>query len=382
MGIEKEIFRDCVYIKQQNIDTIENPGALADRLQSIATTSTEELSLQTALDKLENALDQVGTERRKTSPLGQCSATITQLKNELADVGKKHDQLTLSINELDALTQQRSCPLNEQQQFQYLIACVEAKEIETRLENIRDYNENIDQIEQELEILQAYQDFPVDRRDELLISQTQLSENKRRKEKLEAELFDNEKDHLELQGQLQSLSGCEQIGERLEEIRRLESRHKLLIEEEIKDSTALADIPEDFTMQSNRLNYDESRFNSMDNDQFTQILQDESNLQQNQENLNLRQREITRESERLDNLNHRRQSQKKQSKFLIFSGVVAWIAAAVILTLSVALSVVIFSVGLLSGFFSIQKRKQVKTLESQIGKLSADIENIKDIFPK
>ena len=232
LGIEKEIFRDCVYIKQQNIDTIENPGALADRLQSIATTSTEELSLQTALDKLENALDRVGTEqRRKTSPLGQCSAKIEQLKDERADVGKKHDQLTLSINELDALKQQRSCPLNEQQQFQYLIACVEAKLIETRLENIRDYNENIDQIEQELEILQAYQNFPVDRRDELLISQTQLSENKRRKEKLEVELFDNEKDHLELQEQLQSLSGCEQIGERLEEIRRLESRHKLLIEE-------------------------------------------------------------------------------------------------------------------------------------------------------
>ena len=43
LGIEKEIFRDCVYIKQQNIDTIENPEALADRIQSIVTTSTEEL---------------------------------------------------------------------------------------------------------------------------------------------------------------------------------------------------------------------------------------------------------------------------------------------------------------------------------------------------
>jgi DNA repair exonuclease SbcCD ATPase subunit len=383
LGIEKEIFRDCVYIKQQNIDTIENPGALASRLQSIATTSTEELSLQTALDKLDSASDRVGTEqRRKTSPLGRCSAKTEQLKNEHADVRKKHDQLTLSINELDALKQQRSGPLNEQQQFQYLIACVEAKEIETRLENIRDYNVNIDQIEQELEILQAYQNFPVDRRDELLISQTQLSENKRRKEKLEVELCDNEKDQLELLEQLQSLSGCEQIGERLEEIRRLESRHKLLIEEEIKDSAALADIQEDFTMQSNWLNDDESRFNSMDNDQFTQILQDESNLQQNQENLDLRQREINRESERLDNLNHRRQSQKKQSKFLIFSGVVAWIAAAVLLTLSVALSVVIFSVGLLGGFFSIQKRKQVKTLESQIDELSADIENKKVEFER
>ena len=46
------------------------------------------------------------------------------------------------------------------------------------------------------------------------------------------------------------------------------------------------------------------------------------------------------------------------------------------------MSVVIFSVGLLSGFFSIQKRKQVKTLESQIGKLSADIENIKVEFER
>ena len=381
LGIEKEIFRDCVYIKQQNIDTIENPQALADRIQSIATTSTEELSLRTALDKLDNALDRVGTEqRRKTSPLGQCSAKIKQLKNELADVRTRHVQLTLSINELDALKQQKLGILNEQKQFQYLIACVEAKKTETRLENIRDYSVNIDRIEQELEILRAYQDFPVDCRDELLITQTQFSENKQREDNLGVELRDNEKDQLELQEQLQSLSGCEQTAERLEEMRSLESRHKLLIEEVTNDKVTLTDLQDNFNRKSNLLNNGELQFNSMDNDQITQILQDVPKLQQNQENLDLRQREITREIERLDNLNHHRHSLKKQAKFLIFSGVVTWIVAAVFLAFTVALSVVLFSVGLLGGFFSIQKRKQVKTLKSQIDELSADIENQKVVF--
>ncbi len=49
-------------------------------------------------------------------------------------------------------------------------------------------------------------------------------------------------------------------------MRSLESRHKLLIEEELKDSNALADVQEDFKIQSNLLNDDESQFNSMDND--------------------------------------------------------------------------------------------------------------------
>lgn len=383
LGIEKDIFRDCVYIKQQNIDTIENPEALANRLQAIATTSKEELSLQTALDKLDNAINRVGTEKARIgSPLGRCIAKIEQLNNEHTDAKTKHDQLKLSIDKLDVLTQQKLVLFNKRQNFQYLMVCVEAKEIETRLENIRDYNENIDQLEQELEILQAYQNFPVECRDELLISQRQLSENKQRKEKLDAELCNNEKDQLELQEQLQAFSGCEQIEERLEEIRSLELRHKLLIEEEIKDSSALADIQEDFKVQSNRLNDDELRFNSMDNNQFTRILQDDASLQQNQDNLDLRQKEITRESERLDNLNHRRQSQIKQAKFLIFSGVAAWIAAAVLLTLSVALSVVIFLVGLLLGFFSIQKRKRAKTLESQFDELSADTKNEKVEFER
>ena len=95
------------------------------------------------LDKLDNALNRVGTERRKTSPLGQCSATITQLKNELADARTMHDQLTLSIDEFDELTQQRLGLFNKQQQFQYLIACVEANKIETRIETVRGYNESI-----------------------------------------------------------------------------------------------------------------------------------------------------------------------------------------------------------------------------------------------
>ena len=225
-----------------------------------------------------------------------------------------HDQLTLSIDEFDELTQQRLGLFNKQQQFQYLIACVE--------------------------------------------------------------------DQLELQEQLQFLSGCEQTAERLEEMRSLESRHKLLIEEELKDSNALADVQEDFKIQSNLLNNGELQFNSMDNDQITKVLQDVPKLQQNQENLDFRQREITRETERLDNLYHRRQSQKIQARIQIIGGVVAWTVAAAttLLAFIVELSVVLFLIGLLATFFSRQRRKQVKTLESQFDELSVDIENQKVEF--
>ncbi len=165
-------------------------------------------------------------------------------------------------------------------------------------------------------------------------------------------------------------------------MRSLESRHKLLIEEELKDSNALADVQEDFKIQSNLLNDDESQFNSMDNDQFTKVLQDVPKLQQNQENLDFRQREITRETERLDNLYHRGQSQKIQARILIIGGVVAWTVAAAttLLAFIVELSVVLFLIGLLATFFSRQRRKQVKTLESQFDELSVDIENQKVEF--
>ena len=383
LGIEKEIFRDCVYIKQQNIDTIENPEALADRLQAIATTSKEELPLQTALDKLDNAINRVGTEKARIgSPLGRCIAKIEQLNNEHTDAKTKHDQLKLSIDELDVLTQQKSDLLKEQRQFQYFLACVESKEIETLLETIRNYNVNINQIEQELAILQPYHNFPVDSRDDLIIFQAQLSENKRRKDKLEVELCDNEKDQLELQGKLQALSGCKQIGERLEEIGSLETQRKLLIEQVRNDNVALTDLQDDFNRQSHLLTDNELHFNSMDNDQFMQILQDESSLQKNQDNLNLRDKEITRESDRFDSLTRHKHRLKKQVKFLIFGGAVTWIAATVLLTFSIPLSVFLFLVGLFGGFLSIHKRKQVKTLESQIDELSADIENKKEEFER
>ncbi len=165
-------------------------------------------------------------------------------------------------------------------------------------------------------------------------------------------------------------------------MRSLESRHKLLIEEELKDSNALADVQEDFKIQSNLLNNGELQFNSMDNDQITKVLQDVPKLQQNQENLDFRQREITRETERLDNLYHRRQSQKIQARIQIIGGVVAWTVAAAttLLAFIVELSVVLFLIGLLATFFSRQRRKQVKTLESQFDELSVDIENQKVEF--
>ena len=171
LGIGKEIFRDCLYIKQQNIDAIENPQALTSRLQPIATTSTEELSVQRALEKLKKALDQIGTERaRKTSLLGQCVEKFERLQQEREEVLKKHAQLTASIEELSLLNLKRANLFEAQQKTEYLIARVELERIEGRIEEVNRLNQKIDQKQQELTPLEAYETFPAEERDRLTYS--------------------------------------------------------------------------------------------------------------------------------------------------------------------------------------------------------------------
>ncbi|MBI1930335.1 AAA family ATPase [Candidatus Poribacteria bacterium] len=547
LGIEKEIFRDCLYIKQQNIRMIESPQSLADRLQAIATTSTEELSLQQALGKLDSALNRIGTERGwRNHLLGQCVTRIERLQKESAEIKAKHDQLTESIDALDALKQKKSGILRDRQRLQYRLACVEIAKIEERLEEVGRLNEEIKQIEQKLTLLEPYQNFPVERRDELMqlnadsVSQQQrkieieeelleprgklneiqdkrktfahleglapqtniidekkqgwldlekeranlertlqeqgenlrqlkskrenhprfralnqqiqdasdrlkkldteccqaeyrllltemkqlqetierieslhaqsvqvkqtlrnyhayenfpvqrkdelltlqarFSDMKQRTEEIEVKLSTHQEKLVPLQEQLQSLSGYEQLAETLEEIGNLESKYKFMVEEEEKRKDAWVKAQEAFDTQSDLLKADESKFRLMDSHRFEQVLQDVTNLQQNQTILSLRAREIAHEAERLQNFTHQMRSQKGQIKFLMSAGAAFLVAAAVCFAFIAPVSFILLPLGVLGWLFSFQKRQKVKVLERQMGELTASLENQKAEF--
>jgi len=191
LGIGKEIFRDCLYIKQQNIDAIENPRVLTSRLQSIAATSTEELSLQKALEKIQKALKQIGTERaRKTSFLGQSVKNIEQLQQEQEKVLEKHAQLTASIEEMNQLDNKKKKLLDSQQRNHYIITCIELEKTEERIEKLNILKKKNFQEQQKLIALEDYENFPTEERDILIQLNADFASQKKRQSEVEEELKD------------------------------------------------------------------------------------------------------------------------------------------------------------------------------------------------
>lgn len=261
-------------------------------------------------------------------------------------------------------------------QAKYRLLLVHVKQLQNTIERLESLRTQKDEVNQTLKEYQGYVHFPAQHKDELLKSDARLTDTIRRVETLEKRLATNQEIGEELDKQLQSLTGYEQITETLKEISDLESRYKLLVKEAGNRHDVQVEAQKAFKNQSDQLKAYESKFCSMDRDRFEKVLQDVTQLQHKQTILSLSKQAIVHETKQIQNLNHQMQGQKTQVKLLMAGGAISLIATAVCLAFIMPVSFVLFPIALLGGFIALQKQKQVKHLESQMADLSANLENL------
>ncbi len=147
-GINKTIFRSTMFITQNRIDELSDPRSLRNKIQAIVSSGSEDISSKIAIEKLENALNRIGTPQATRKPLGEAIKALRNLEDELekskatfSEIGRKLGELQDLENELRSLTQKE-----KEMEYSYLLM---------KRDEIRAKISEVEEIQKEVEKLQA-----------------------------------------------------------------------------------------------------------------------------------------------------------------------------------------------------------------------------------
>jgi len=93
LGVSREVFKDTIFINQAKTAVLESPEKLSQILQSVASTGIESKSPVNAVDKLDDALAKVGTEKASTKEFFKLNSRIIELGRKKEEIEAKRESL-------------------------------------------------------------------------------------------------------------------------------------------------------------------------------------------------------------------------------------------------------------------------------------------------
>jgi len=146
LGINKTIFKDTVFISQNMVDSLSDRKNLKNKIQAIVSTGTEEISLKLAIEKLDDALNRIGTPQALRKPLGESIYLLNELEYELEESKEIFKHISEKLEELQSL-KERLKELNEEERdLEYSHLFFKQKELKERIEEIERIESTVEKL--------------------------------------------------------------------------------------------------------------------------------------------------------------------------------------------------------------------------------------------
>jgi len=186
-GINKTIFRSTMFITQNRIDELSDPRSLRNKIQAIVSSGSEDISSKIAIEKLENALNRIGTPQATRKPLGEAIKALRNLEDELekskatfSEIGRKLGELQDLENELRSLTQKE-----KEMEYSYLL--MKRDEIRAKISEVEEIQKEVEKLQA---VLREENVVEIDEKDfqTALATDTKMSSIRKRLDELKAKL--------------------------------------------------------------------------------------------------------------------------------------------------------------------------------------------------
>lgn len=187
IGLDKTSFMNTALVRQSQIDNLFGAQALTSKLQSLADTGSEEYSAKDAIEKIQAAIDELGTEKATAKPLGKVVHRLRKLEEEEEGIIKKKDAVSSAINEIKELKESLDKKIRKQTELKYVCDKIELGRLDDKLRNIAKITDGLEKDKQGLEELDEYASFPVDKKDTLVQLITNKDQNEKEIQKLYAD---------------------------------------------------------------------------------------------------------------------------------------------------------------------------------------------------
>ncbi|MFW6298856.1 MAG: ATP-binding protein, partial [Bacillota bacterium] len=139
LDMPRNLFKNTLSIGQMNVRTDESARSeLLRRLQNITQTKSETLSINKALEVINDKSAQIGSERARTKPYFKTKETIESLEEEYRAAKEAHEATLEEKNRLDALHQEDETLQNELKHYEEELKRIENTKRLERYETIED----------------------------------------------------------------------------------------------------------------------------------------------------------------------------------------------------------------------------------------------------
>jgi|GEM_PF-1621034 uncharacterized protein YhaN len=371
LGVDKSIFKDTVFISQNMVDSLSNRESLRDRIQAIVSTGSEDISSKFAVEKLEDALNKIGTPYALSKPLGSYINKLNELEDELEKSKNTFRKILEKLEELQSLRLKLTELTEVERNLEYAELIVSKNELEEKIKAIEETQKKIDEL---MEIIREKEIMEIDEEDfqtavALNTKRAELSEQLR---KLKAKLSEHQEEMRKIESSLPAYA--DKVSEFIEKLE--ETYKKLQIEksslESVEDQleTLLKD-KEDASKTLSEL----SKFETVSEEKLNELLESETRKQYYEEWVQAKKEKIEANKLQIELLEKSRRLKRRNSIVLSVLGILIGISpvfgAPTITALIGGLLIIVSLLHLKSA----PKIEEIDNLRNEINNLQKELES-------
>ncbi|MDM7997089.1 MAG: AAA family ATPase [Acidobacteriota bacterium] len=167
LGMPKDLFESVAMIRENKVAEIYGYGTIRDRIANLAQSGDEELSIRWSLDKLQEKLDSVGSDRAPTKPYKQAQDLLQSLREEQAELRMRRCQFQSWIEDRNRTAVDIAKMERELAKVQSALLLARRREAAARVESLEEIDGDLRRLAVEIESLGAREDFPSENLEEL-----------------------------------------------------------------------------------------------------------------------------------------------------------------------------------------------------------------------
>ncbi len=160
LGMSKDLFESVAMIRENKVAEISGYGTIRDRIANLAQSGDEELSLRWSLDKLQEKLDSIGSDRAPTKPYKQAQDLLQSLQKERAELQMRRVQFQSWIEDRNRIAGDIAKLERELAAIHSALLLARRRETAAKVESLEEIDGELRRLEMEMESLGAREDFP------------------------------------------------------------------------------------------------------------------------------------------------------------------------------------------------------------------------------
>jgi uncharacterized protein YhaN len=166
-GMPKEIFESVGTIRENRVAEIQGHEGIRDRIANLAQSGDEELSTRQSLQKIQQALDSIGTDRAPTKPYKQAQDLVQSLQSERRQLEERREQFSSWLDERKRLSGEISRVEREFGHAQSVLLNARRREVSSKVTSLEEIDGDVRALRAEIDSLGARADFPFERLEQL-----------------------------------------------------------------------------------------------------------------------------------------------------------------------------------------------------------------------